>query len=136
MMLDYHALTIDEPKDSPQRKYQFRVTCAIMIIGFFFISIPAGLFVPIKITEGTFPGGTFIYKSTKRDYVASTALELYIGTEDLKLDYRHDFEDRMYSIYLDDLKLVNQGRAQRFASGYLSNNSKSDREIEIGRAHV
>lgn len=130
MILDYHALTIDEAKDSPQRKYQFRVTCVIMIVGFCFMTIPAGIFVPVNITEGIFPGGTYIYKSTKRDYVASTSLELYIGAEDLKLDYKHDFEDRIYSIYLDDLNLVKYGRSQRFASGYLSNNSKSDREIE------
>jgi hypothetical protein len=129
-MLDYHALTIDEPKDSPHKKYQFRVTCIIMIVGFCFMTIPAGILVPIKITEGTFPGGTFIYKSTKRDYVSSTALELHIGTEDLKLDYKHDFEDRIYTLYLDDLTLVKYGRSQRYASGYLSNSSKSDRTIE------
>ena len=130
MMLDYHALTIDEDRNSPQRKYQFRVTCLIMIVGFCFMTIPAGILVPVKITEGTFPGGTFVYKSTKRDYVASCALELYVGTEDLKLDHRHDFQDRIYTIYLDDLKLVKYGRSQRFASGYLSNSSKSDRMIE------
>ena len=129
-MLDYHAMTIDEPKDSPQKKYQFRVTCLIMIVGFCFMTIPAGILVPITIKEGTFPGGTFVYKSAKRDYVTSTALEMYIGTEDLKLDYKYDFEDRMYSLYLDDLTLVKSGRAQRFASGYLSNSSKADRTIE------
>ena len=130
MMLDYHAMTIDEPKDSPQKKYQFRVTCLIMIVGFCFMTIPAGILVPIQIMEGTFPGGTFIYKSTKRDYVSSNALEMYIGTEDLKLDYKHDFQDRIYTLYLDDLTLVKYGRSQRFASGYLSNSSKADRTIE------
>ena len=94
------------------------------------MTIPAGILVPISITEGTFPGGTFIYKSAKRDYVTSNALELHIGTEVLKLNYKHDFQDRIYTIYLDDLTLVKYGRSQRFASGYLSNSSKSDKTIE------
>jgi hypothetical protein len=128
MMMDYHQMTIDEPRDSPARKLQFRVTCVIMIVGFLFMTIPAGILSSIKINEGTFPGGTFVYKSTKRDYVASGGLELYVG-ENLMMNPK-DFEDRIYTVYLDDLTKVKYGRAQRFASGFLSNNSKSDRKME------
>jgi hypothetical protein len=127
MMMDYHQMTIDEPRDSPAKKQQFRVTCAIMIVGFLYMTIPAGILVPVKITEGTFPGGTFVYKSTKRDYVASEGLQLCVG-ENLKIDPK-DFEDRIYSVYLDDLSKIKSGRTQRFASGLLSNNSKPDRVL-------
>jgi hypothetical protein len=128
MMLDYHALTIDEPKDSNQKKYQFRVTSAIMIIGFLYMTIPAGIIAPIKITEGTFPGGTFVYKTTNRDYVAAHSLELCVG-DNLEI-HPNDFVDRIYTIYLDDLSKVKSGGAHRFASGYLSNSSQSDRKLE------
>jgi hypothetical protein len=127
-MLDYHHLAMDEPRDSPQKTYQFRAVSAIMIVLFFYMTIPAGLFHSVKITEGNFPGGTFVYKSAKRDYVASLGLETSIG-EDLGMP-REDFEDKVYTIFLDDTWKVNSGRAHRFASGFLSRNNKSDRVLQ------
>jgi hypothetical protein len=127
-MLDYHHLTMDEPRDSPQKTYQFRAVSAIMIVLFFYMTIPAGLFHGVKITEGKFPGGTLIYKSAKRDYVASLGLETSIG-EDIGMS-REDFEDKLYTIFLDDTWKVNSGRAHRFASGFLSRNNKPDRVLQ------
>lgn len=127
-MLDYHHLTMDEPRDSPQKTYQFRAVSAIMIFLFFYVTIPAGLFHGVKITEGKFPGGTFVYKSAKRDYVASLGLETSIG-EDMGMS-REDFEDRVYTIFLDDTWKVNSGRAHRFASGFLSRNNKPDQVLQ------
>jgi hypothetical protein len=128
MLLDYHQLTMDEPRDSPQRKYQFRAVCAIMIVGFFYMTIPAGIFSAVKVTEGKFPGGTFIYRTTKRDYVASWGLEKSVG-DDLGISPK-DFEDKIYTIYLDDTWKVKNGRAQRFASGFLARSNKSDRILQ------
>lgn len=119
---------MDEPRDSPQRKLQFRAVCAIMTILFFYMTVPAGLFHSVKISEGKFSGGTFIYKSAKRDYVASLGLEASVG-EDLGLP-RKEFEDKIYTIFLDDTWKVKSGRAHRFASGFLSRNNKPDRVLQ------
>lgn len=126
-MLDVNAMTMGEPHDSPHRKWQFRISGMIILSLLLFVTIPAGLLQSITISEGTFPGGTFVYKTTKRDYVAATALETSIG-ESVGIE-KKDFEDRIFSIYLDDIKKVKGGRLHRFASGYLSNDSKSDRSI-------
>lgn len=126
-MFDVNALTMGEPHDSPHRKWQFRISTMIMISLILYVAIPAGLFQSITISEGTFPGGTFVYKSTKRDYVAALSLEEVVG-ENVGI-MQKDFEDRIYSIYLDDLSKVKEARSQRFASGYLSDDTKADRAI-------
>ena len=73
-MMNYHELTMEEAKDSPAKKKQFLV---ISVIGIFCIAtglVSAGIFAPVIITEGTFPGGEFMYKSKTKDYATSMAL--------------------------------------------------------------
>jgi hypothetical protein len=117
-MFDYHALTMNEPRDSPHKRQQFVIMCALMSGIFAYTTITAGVWSPIDIKVGKFPGGEYVYKSTKRDFSASSGLEERIC---LDLDIKaNEKEDRIFSIFLDDPNIVTRGRSRRFASGFLS----------------
>lgn len=125
--LNYHELTMNEPRDSPHRRQQFLVICTIMAGCFVYSTIMAGILKSVNITEGKFPGGDFVYKSAKRDYAAAQSLEEQVAN-DLGIKPR-DKEDKIYTIFLDHPGTVASGREQRFASGFLSKN-KSDRSLK------
>jgi len=76
------------------------------------------LFTSVVITEGTFPGGDFIYKSAKRDYAAAPSLERQVAS-DLGLKPKQT-TDIIYTIFLDHPNTVPGGRNHRFASGLLA----------------
>lgn len=118
-MFNYHEMTMNEPRDSPSRRLQFRVICTIMSVLTAYGTVNAGLFTSLVITEGTFPGGEFVYKSAKRDYAAAPSVERQVA-EDLNIK-PEDTSDVIYTIYLDHPTKVNGGRNQRFASGLLVN---------------
>lgn len=90
-----------------------------MAVSFFYSFITSGGFSSIDIEEGVFPGGTFVFKQAKRDYSASMGLARFIGKE-LGLKPK-DLADVVYTIYLDDPRVVLGGREQRFAVGVLTN---------------
>jgi hypothetical protein len=56
MILNYHEMTMNEPRDSPARRQQFKVICTIMAGMFIHSVITAGAFMTIHIKEGVFPG--------------------------------------------------------------------------------
>jgi hypothetical protein len=91
---------------------------------FFYATITAGAWNTIEISEATFPGGEFVYKSAKRDYAAAPSLERQIakdlGFTGNKKDRNNDPADLIYTIYLDHPGQIRNGRHQRFASGYLA----------------
>jgi hypothetical protein len=126
-MLNYHEFDRHLPRDSPVRRQQFLVICTIMAGTFAYATIMAGILNSVKITEGKFPGGDFVYKSAKRDYAAAPSLELEVG-ENLGFS-PEEHDDRIYTIFLDHPGQVANGRDQRFASGFLSK-SKSDRALK------
>ena len=66
MLLNYHEMTLNEPRDSPARRQQFKVICTIMAGMFIHSVITAGAFMDIHIKEGVFPGGEFIYRYNQR----------------------------------------------------------------------
>lgn len=66
MLMNYHELTMNEPRDSPARRKQFLVICTVMGGMFLHSIMTAGAFNSIDIKEGIFPGGTFVYKFAKR----------------------------------------------------------------------
>ena len=76
MLLNYHEMTMDEPRDSPARRQQFQVICTIMAGMFIHSVITAGAFMTIHIQEGVFPGGEFMYRYDER-YVQTCAV--YVG---------------------------------------------------------
>lgn len=126
-MLNYHDFALQLPRDSPVRRQQFLVVCTIMAGIFAYTTIMAGILHSIKITDGKFPGGDFVYKSAKRDYAAAPSLERQVG-QDLELSPK-EHEDTIYTIFLDHPGQVANGRDQRFASGFLAKN-KSDRPLK------
>ena len=65
-MINYHELTMNEPRDSPARKQQNMV---IMILGFAFISaglLNNGVLTPIVFEETVIPGGEYVYKLVQK----------------------------------------------------------------------
>jgi hypothetical protein len=64
--MDYHQMTMNEPRDSPARRQQFLVISTIMAGMLAHAMMSAGAFSSLNIKEGVFPGGTFVYKSASR----------------------------------------------------------------------
>lgn len=129
-MLNYHELTMNEPRDSPQRRKQFLVIAAIMVLMTIHAGLNAGVFAPLDIAEDTsFPGGEFVYKFMTKDYAASTGT-LRTVSSDLNIveDGSNQFileegevldtADMLYSIFLDDSAVIAGGQT-RFAAGLL-----------------
>jgi hypothetical protein len=128
MMMNYHEMTMNEPRDSPARRRQYLIICTIMAAVMLHALIQAGVLVSVTVdndTEG-FPGGTFVYKLTSRDYAASNSLKESIQ-KDLGLKSNAETVDMLYGLYLDDPNQLS-GRAQRFAYGLLTDSSGSDQD--------
>ena len=132
-MMNYHEMTMGEPRDSPQRRKQFLVISAIMTGIFLNAGLNAGALSTITIETGTFPGGEFVYKTLIKDYAASAGTlrtvtsDLDIvedGTQSLSSEISEtetvelDTADLMYSVFLDDERVVPGGKT-RFAAGAL-----------------
>mmetsp|Transcript_39845 Transcript_39845/g.83761 ORF Transcript_39845/g.83761 Transcript_39845/m.83761 type:complete len:306 (-) Transcript_39845:94-1011(-) len=137
-MLNYHELTMNEPRDSPQRRKQFLVISAIMVIMTLHAGLSAGVLETLAIEEGTFPGGEMVYKYMVKDYAASTgtlrtvASDLGIAEEGGSSNFlikeegiAMDTADLLYSVLLDDQSLIPGGKT-RFASGALLNKSNGE----------
>jgi len=98
-------------------------------------ALTAGVLSPLTITEdtpgSTFHGGEFVYKLMRKDYAATAgalrtvAADLGIGkssSDDGGLPLMEDTVDLLYSILLDDERLVPGGKT-RFAAGVLLNSN-------------
>lgn len=81
--LNYHELTMGEPRDSPARRQQFLIICSIMASAFVYSALTSGALQPVKsaVTTGAFPGGNFCFKAAERDYAASMGLGRTIAEE-------------------------------------------------------
>ena len=136
MVLNYHELTINEPRDSPQRRKQFLVISAIMVIMTIHSSLTAGILSSTPISIGQFPGNSeFIYKSMIKDYAATTGT-LRTVANDLEIDNGNsavaiDTADLLYSILLDNDASLIPGGQTRFVSGLLLNNSNNASNNEM-----
>ena len=140
MNLNYHELTINEPRDSPARRKQFLVICSVMAAVFVYTAITSGIFLTVEATEGTFPGGNFCYKFATRDYAASNGHGRRVA-EDWALatnpsEEKDDFTklqgeekdeykrrkkvvaNKMYHVFLDNPTQMG-GDRQRFMTGAL-----------------
>jgi hypothetical protein len=122
MLMNYHELTLGQPRDSASNRLQFRVICSIIMACLTYMILSSGALKPVVVTEGIFPGGDFLYKFTGRDYAASNSLVEHVASA-LKIRERHQ-EHVLYTIYLDDPRTIH-GRRQRFASGILLNDQTS-----------
>ena len=149
-LINYHEMTLDEPRDSPARRQQFMVICTVISILFLHGCITGGVFQSIEVTRGVFPGGHFIYKYAQRDYAASMSLEQHITQQDLKGSHlllpptTNDDKDNdndndnvkekttetknpfgIYHLYLDNPTIMG-GRRQRWMTGLLLVNTDDD----------
>jgi hypothetical protein len=52
MLMNYHEMTMNEPRDSPARKQQYLVICTIMAGAFVYSVLQAGGLVPVDVTQG------------------------------------------------------------------------------------
>eukprot|EP00816_Leptocylindrus_hargravesii_P002224 CAMPEP_0196821108 /NCGR_PEP_ID=MMETSP1362-20130617/77844_1 /TAXON_ID=163516 /ORGANISM="Leptocylindrus danicus, Strain CCMP1856" /LENGTH=260 /DNA_ID=CAMNT_0042200183 /DNA_START=88 /DNA_END=870 /DNA_ORIENTATION=- len=106
-----------EARDSPQRRKQYLVICTIMAAMFFGACIASGVFQPVYITEGTYPGGEFIYLSEVRDYSAHMALFRKVAG-DLYFKPKTEWGDLLFGIYMDEERNVPGGK-MRYSVGTL-----------------
>ncbi|CAJ1965333.1 unnamed protein product [Cylindrotheca closterium] len=132
-MLNYHEMTMDEAKDSPQKKKQFAVTCTIMGGVIVYMLMTSGAFQSVNPIQGKFPGGNYVYKYTARDYAASGGLGRAI-MEDLintrlankqEIIPQYKLEEQVHHLYLEN-PAGRGGPRQRFMSGLVIPKSKTD----------
>ena len=135
MSLNYHELTLNEPRDSPAKRQQHLVICTIMGVLFLHGGITAGLFHPISIEKGEFPGGEFTHKFLTRDYAASSGVQraieddLGIEKKDEKgWDAPSDSADLMFSVFLDNDESIPGGKT-RFASGIITRDKEKKSKL-------
>jgi hypothetical protein len=136
MVLNYHELTMNEPKDSPQKKKQFAVTCSIMAAVIVYSLMTSGALLPINPEVGTFPGGNYCYKFASRDYSSSVGLSRQILKDLLEeqgeivseeaVRFRPELEEISYHVFLDNPRSLS-GKNQRYASGILVSNKDKDK---------
>ena len=132
MLMNYHGLTMEESKDSPQRRYQHIVICSIMAFGFTYCVYISGVLLTIQPFDTKFPGGTFCYKQMSRDYATSMGIGRRIQKDVLGAFPKEDdeasgisvkdrkkmIENKIYHVYLDNPEDVG-GIHQRWMSGVL-----------------
>jgi len=139
--MNYHEMTMNEPRNSPARRQQFSVICAVMAAAFVYSAITSGAFLEVKTTEGPFPGGNFCYKFATRDYAASMGLGRRIAEEWAKgtttttmsitkddesneiLNRKKSVQKRLYNVYLDNPMKMG-GTRQRYMTGVLVSDSE------------
>ena len=117
MLMNYHEMTMNEPRNSPARRQQFLVICTVMAAFFAHSCLTSGIFQSIEPKESVFPGGYFVYKFAQRDYAASSSLAKRIR-DDLNFKSEYDGDELIYHIYLDDPNRMG-GRRQRWMTGIL-----------------
>lgn len=130
--MNYHEMTMTESRDSPQRRLQFQVICAIMASCFVYSVYISGILLTIEAFETPLPGGNFCYKQITRDYVASMGIGRRLRKEILEAfpkedetegisvkDRRKLIEDKVYHVYLDNPEDVG-GAHTRWMSGVLA----------------
>ncbi|KAL3817076.1 hypothetical protein ACHAXA_000126 [Cyclostephanos tholiformis] len=152
-MLGHHDTTTSDQQSSPptQSRGQLLAIMCLMIGYALHSATDAGIFVPLNITRGTFPGGgrkgEFVHKEMTRDYAAVDGTLLTVAT-DLGMigpdgeisDVLHDDVDGddgtaglgggggdlLYAVLLDDPGAV-PGGMTRFLGGALLVASSDDR---------
>lgn len=148
-MLNYHELTMNEPRNSPARRKQFTVISSIMTVMTIHAGLQAGVFAPLNIERASgdgdnnvsrFPGGEFVYKFMTKDYAATTGAlrtvssdlgiaEKGAGNLILEEGVPTDTADLLYSVLLDDATSVAGGKT-RFAAGALIDDSEEGERMK------
>jgi hypothetical protein len=135
-MLNYHEMTMNEPRNSKARRQQYLVICSVMASAFVYSLLTSGALLDVTATEGVFPGGNFCYKFATRDYAASTGTGRRIAYdwatvtttdtvppafgEESKdvLERKKEVSKKIYHVYLDNPMQMG-GTQQRYMTGVL-----------------
>jgi hypothetical protein len=130
MLMNYHEMTMTEAKNSPAKRKQFAIICAVMAAALSYGVMTSGVLLPVEPTEGIFPGGNFCYKFAQRDYSASIGLGRRLtkdaaGTDKPTGEQRKQVEELTYHMFLDNPYEMG-GRQLRWATGVLT--SKKDKD--------
>jgi hypothetical protein len=138
MTVSYHELTHNQPRDTADQRKQYLVICVIGAAFFFNSLLTSGLLEPVRINDGIYPGGFFVYKKLERDY-ASTGGSFRRVTEDLhnsitqdnkikKDSYSNDiyqaYEPYLHAVYVDNLEYQVPSGTERYFSGILIDKSQ------------
>ena len=127
-MLNYHELTMNEPRGSPAKRKQFIVICCVMGFVLGNALINAGAFNSVRIGKGKFTGGEFVHKSMERDYAAFVGLARTIGSDAGITEA--DQDGVIYSVLLDvDTSAGVPGGSERFMTGVLNGSSATKKEL-------
>ena len=131
MLLNYHEMTMNTPADTPDKRRQFTVICAVMVAALSYAVMTTGVMLPLEPTMGVFPGGSFCYKLTHRDYAASMGLGRrvttdVIGSEKSTGVQRREVEKVLYHMFFDNPFQVG-GRYLRWATGILVPDSDTEK---------
>lgn len=122
---------MSEPADSPQKRRQFGIICAVMAAALSYAVMTSGVMLPVEPTQGIFPGGNFCYKLTHRDYAASMGLgrrvaKDVLGSAKLTNTPQKEVEKILYHMYLDNPMEIG-GRKLRWATGILVADSEKEK---------
>lgn len=116
MALNYHELTMKEPRDSPARRKQFLVICTLGVGVLLNTVINSGGFHPVTIEEGVVPGGAFAYRMHTQD-VAAAMSKVRCALDDVKAADADEQADTLYSLYADESSRVPSGETRFFVGG-------------------
>ena len=127
-MLNYHELTMNEPRGSPAKRKQFIVICCVMGFVLGNTLINAGAFNSVRISKGKFAGGEFVHKSLERDYVAFVGLARTVGSDAGVAEA--DQDGVIYSVLLDvDSSAGVPGGSERLMTGVLNGGEATTKEL-------
>ena len=106
-----------------------------MGVMFLHAGISAGLFHPVSIDNGEFPGGEFTHKFLTRDYAASAGTQRAIEAdlEFERIDEKgweapSDSADLVFSVFLDNDGSI-PGGMTRFATGIITDDKEKKRKL-------
>lgn len=130
MHLNYHELTREEPKDSPQRRKQNQLMVIVFLTVLSYVLATTGILMPINVVEtdtSYFPGGEMLYKTTESYFIAAASERLCtLETFNLPNTYGFDTADMFHNIYLDNFDTVGDESKTRIVSSLLFNDHNKD----------
>mmetsp|Transcript_36047 Transcript_36047/g.52833 ORF Transcript_36047/g.52833 Transcript_36047/m.52833 type:complete len:285 (+) Transcript_36047:116-970(+) len=129
-MMNYHELTMGQPRNSPAARKQMLVLCTLGFGVALHAAINAGIFHPVSISQGSFDGGEFVYKTLARDYSTSMGLLRRVA-DDLSIDWSSgENDDLLFSLYMDEESKVPAGSTRHLGGVIFPSSSKNKSQYQ------
>lgn len=133
--VSYHELNANTPRSARHtagERKQFLVVCVIGVAVLLNAFINAGLFEPVVVKDGVYPGGEFMYKLVEdKDYAATGGLWRRIR-RDLRTEHHLEddksFDKDLYAVFID-VDSSNIAGTGRFFTGVLNADSDTRQRI-------